>query len=245
MQSGKRTLRITYNGSSSGGGVQTILTVGKKYRITGFARTNDTGIPYPAIIASGAFQWAQYTGTSWTRFDFVFTNTYSENVYFYGYQLSEGSYVEFDDITITEYKGSIQNTEKQLLADGDMEASDTANWTSVGGGVITKQTTGSPSGARHIRVTTETTGNPQANQPILTIGRRYRVSGKIKNSGAAYATVNTGVSVNAYISTLSNTWETFSVTSVAGGSTQLILVCAGVTAPNYCEWDDIFVSLLP
>lgn len=242
---GKQVLRIAHNGvNSSGSAAQNILTVSKKYKVTGWARNAGLG-EYPAIIASGAFQWSGTTGTGWQRIDFVFTQTSGASISFSGYSLSAGSYIEWDDISVSEYKGGVVNSEKQLLADGDMEATGTTSWTAVGGGVITKETAGTPGGARHIRVTTATSGNPQANQAILTTGRRYKVTGKIKNHGAAYATVNTGVSVNAYISTLADTWEKFSVTSVASGSNQLILVCAGVTAPNYCEWDDLFVTLLP
>ncbi len=60
-------IRIQYNGSNSPGAYQNALTVGKRYRVTGYARGD--GSANPAFNDTGTPIKAGTTSTLWQYFD--------------------------------------------------------------------------------------------------------------------------------------------------------------------------------
>ena len=97
--SGSYVGQINYNGSGSGTLVQTILTVGQTYHVTGWARGDGTSIPDIEDISS--ILWTGTSSATWQYFDVTFYETGGAGFYLYGRTLSAGHFVQFDDITIT------------------------------------------------------------------------------------------------------------------------------------------------
>jgi hypothetical protein len=98
---GSQSLRITYNGSTQPNTRQTILTVGKSYRVTGWAR-GDGGSAYPTVRHGGTLIWTGTTSNTWQAFDEVFTTGATQ---FRLYNNVATGYVEFDDLSVTEGGG--------------------------------------------------------------------------------------------------------------------------------------------
>lgn len=97
--SGSYVLRITSSNSLSGAR-KNILTFGKCYKITGWARSNGVGIPRVWVGGAASPYWVGTTSTSWQYFSFY---RIANDSYFY---LTNGvdasSYVEFDDVSLQE-----------------------------------------------------------------------------------------------------------------------------------------------
>jgi len=85
--------------------------------------------------------------------------------------------VYFDNILVTEYTGDMTNADQQVLVDGDMEKSGTANWTSVQGAVLSKEVGGPGDGDRVLRLTSSSVADPGAYQSNISVGSRYRMTG--------------------------------------------------------------------
>lgn len=95
---GSQVLRVARNGVNNPSATQTILTIGKTYRVQGWMRSDGSAIPTIVGFASNI---TGTTSTSWQAFDSVLISI--------GTQLtlraatSTGTqYCEFDDISITE-----------------------------------------------------------------------------------------------------------------------------------------------
>ncbi len=97
---GRQALRVTYNGTANPYAFQSsILTNGKKYRFTGWARGDGVGIP-SVYFADGTNIWTGTTSVSWQRFDVTMTAT---NVTLMLYSsLNSAGYIEFDDVYVTQ-----------------------------------------------------------------------------------------------------------------------------------------------
>lgn len=95
---GSQVLRISRNGVNNPGTRQNILLIGKKYRITGFMRSD--GSATPSVVLGGT-TFPGSTSTSWQAFDLTALATLDRvdlNV-----TTSTGTqYAEFDDISVTE-----------------------------------------------------------------------------------------------------------------------------------------------
>jgi len=98
--SGTQALRIAYGGASFPNAKQGIMTVGKKYRVRGWARGNGSYYPYVVTLSPTTVHWQGTTSTSWQYFDFELTTTDS-NIRLYGIMTGAG-YVEFDDVSVQE-----------------------------------------------------------------------------------------------------------------------------------------------
>lgn len=92
--SGTQALRITSSGAVNPSAYSgSVLTVGKRYRIMGWARGDGTRIPEIVNF------WTGTSSASWQYFDFVFT---ADNVALRLKHNSSSGYVEFDDIVLVE-----------------------------------------------------------------------------------------------------------------------------------------------
>lgn len=103
-QSGSQCLRITANaagGTQYPSAVQTVTTVGKRYRLTGWVKSNGVRTPYIWIGASSV--WVGTTSTSWQYFDIAYTATHTTITFLFSIVGPTGTeYVEFDDILLVE-----------------------------------------------------------------------------------------------------------------------------------------------
>ena len=96
---GTRYLRMYRNGSGATA-TQVVLTVGKTYRTTGWARGDGTGVPL--FITGGTYTYGG-PSTDWQYFDFIITAVNSS------FKLSSGGpaahYAEYDDVRCVEIIG--------------------------------------------------------------------------------------------------------------------------------------------
>ncbi len=203
---------------------QTILTIGQRYRITGWAR-GDGAASWPRVGTGAVFLWSGTTSATWQYFDLVFTASHAAFMLFNG--VSDGI-CEFDDFSV---KAPVS-----LLSDGAMEQFDTDQWTPGNNAALTKSTALPYEGTRCLQVAFGGSGNPYAGQTILTIGKQYSVSGWARGDGvsAAFPMVAHAVTV-LWSGTTSATWQYFSVTFTAT-STSFRLYC-NAAAPGNCCFD--------
>ena len=95
--SGTQVLRIAYNSVSNPGTSQNIATIGKTYRVTGWARGDGTGIP--RVGDASATRWTGTSSASWQYFDVIYVQAGSGLVYFLS-TIAGAGYVEFDDVSV-------------------------------------------------------------------------------------------------------------------------------------------------
>ena len=110
--SGTKVLRIAYNGVNNPGASQSsLLAAGKYYRITGWARGDNTGVPrFYYSGGSSTLVWSGTSSTTWQSFDII-AITGTGNVSFTLTNVISGAgYVEFDDITVQEVDFLTENT---------------------------------------------------------------------------------------------------------------------------------------
>lgn len=96
---GSQVLRVAYNGTSSPGAAQAILTNGKRYRITGYFRGDGTFAP--RVLHGGTVGTTGTSSTTWQSFDITVIPTGGVNLELRSLATSAG-YAEFDDVTVTE-----------------------------------------------------------------------------------------------------------------------------------------------
>ena len=112
---GSQALRIAYNGTSHAGAKQTILTSGKRYKVTGTARGDGTSSPRISVGGS-AVEWTGTASVSDQTFSVEVVATGTVMVF---YSVMTTGYVEFDDVTVelmenlTENKGTLGGTAKK------------------------------------------------------------------------------------------------------------------------------------
>jgi hypothetical protein len=97
--SGTRVLRLAY-GTGSGFFYQSVIVVGKRYRITGYTRSDGGRTPRVRTQA-GVDLWVGTTSTDWQSFDFEFLSA-GTYVQLYTSFTGAGQYTEWDDVSITE-----------------------------------------------------------------------------------------------------------------------------------------------
>ena len=233
VDDGSQVLRVAYLDTSAPGAKQTILTIGKTYRIKGWGRGDGTWVPRVTVV--GAPEWTGTSSTSWQKFDFVYTA--DGGGIFFNADATGAGYVEFDDIFVTETEPQY-NHYGQLLVDGDMEAADTSAWTGHGTGVLSKESADPQSGSNALRVT----GDPGdgAKQAALTSGIEYRATGWARgDGGTGVPSVNQGGSGSAvWTGTNSTTWQAFDVTYTSDAANFLIRTTGG----GYVEFDGVVVT---
>lgn len=239
--SGKQLLRAAYNGFANPGATQNIFApyYGKTVRVSGWMRSGngaclaDVEVDYPTVSATTA-------NTTWTRFDFwaVPTAPYT-NLYLYSNCSSAGQYVEFDDVQVTAYPGKIQNQEKNLLVDGNMEASGTTGWVAAGGATLSKNTSSPHSGTQALRITGNVGCEGYQN---VTTGKKYKVTAWLRSTDGVAVPALFNFATVVWTGTTSQSWQRADVIFTATGvSVGAILQ----TANGAIEMDDIYVTAYP
>lgn len=135
--------------------------------------------------------------------------------------------------------------EKNLVADGDMEAPDTSAWTAAATVSLAKVpgTRTNGNGAQVMRSTWVSGSNGFFYQSVSTVGSYYRVRGWAKGDGIHPARVSRGTSVLWDSSGVTN-WEYFDLTFVADTAAAPRFVTVANSA-GYTDWDDIEVWTSP
>jgi len=97
---GEQVLRVARNGVDYPYAKQNILTIGKEYRATGWARGDGTCSPGITTESSYVKLWQGSTSTTWQPFDVTFTSTGT------GFRCQNfttvAGWAEFDNVTVTE-----------------------------------------------------------------------------------------------------------------------------------------------
>jgi hypothetical protein len=96
-QAGTQALRVAYNGISTPGAYQTIVPVGKRYRITGYARGDGSFAPQITTGAGAAIVTGLTSSTSWQYYDVIFI-AINSTIIFRSSATSAG-WAEFDTMT--------------------------------------------------------------------------------------------------------------------------------------------------
>lgn len=235
---GSKVLRLTYNATAIGDARQTVLTVGKTYRVTGVARSDGNGIPNLRYGTTDI--WTGTTSTDWQAFDEEFT---ADNTIFKlrVTNLAVGEYVEFDDVSVKQKNIAASSSfpGSEELTDGDMEAATTAAWSAANTAVLSKQTTNPHGGNRLLRVAYGSQANPIAGQTILTIGKRYRLTGYARGDGTTAPIIRMG-GVNIFTGGTETDWITVSQEFEATATT--IYIGSNGAGGGYSEWDDVSIT---
>ncbi len=249
--SGKYLMRVTADGSGAYGyAIQSgVLTIGKKYHVTGWARSD--GVQVPRVYLGGSFLlWYGSTATTWQRIDA--TGVAAGNTILYLAQDTNNSgYVEFDDVTVTEDKGKQQVIDKQVVLEGDMEglpaalvdgameAVGTGAWAATTA-TLSKETVNPHGGNQVLRITKNGGAYAYAYQTVITSGHVYHVTGWTRNSGHGEVPyIQLGSSVN-WTGTSSTAWQAIDFTGTANNTT-FYLLGSTPSAGNYVEFDDVSI----
>jgi hypothetical protein len=239
---GSRFVRVTYDGTLSPYTSQTILTVGKRYEYSVWARGDGT---WPPKIRIGSHINTGSSSTSWQLLsavvvaDATLFRLYSE--------MSGAGHVDFDDVSVVETNnllsdGDMEIVSANLLADSDMEAVDTSAYYATGDAILSKSADSPHGGSLALRVAYNGTASPAARQDLVgaTAGKVYRVRGWIRGDGTNRAQVYMGGTL-CVTSTASAAWQWFDAT-VSTGSTTLAMFVLDTPVGAWGEFDDITVT---
>jgi len=231
---GSQVIRVARNGQAFPAARQIILTVGVAYRIYGFFRGDGTSSPRMDVTVTTA---TGSTSTNWQQFDISFTATQT-SVLLEAVSAVDGSYVEFDDVTVLQDTGMRLG---EVIQDGNMETSDTSAWIAGGSATLTKDTSAPHGGVRNLRVARNGSNNPRAQQTnVLVVGKKYRVTGYVKGDGTAIPTITDGTTTFA-TGTNSTSWQLIDGTATAA-STIIQLQATTSTGTTFAEFDDISIQ---
>jgi hypothetical protein len=237
---GSQVLRVARGAVSQPYASQTILTVGNVYRIHGYARTDGSGGP-TVVVRQNSMNSTIFLGTTsaqWQPFDatFVATATDLDLGMING---SNGQYVEFDDVVVSP---DTYIRPGELLIDGNMEASGTADWTlGSATGTLTKDTGAPHGGTQNLRVARVSTNNPHATQSVLVAGKTYRITGWAKTDGSSTAAVYVGSNGAANVVASTASWTFFDLTKIATNGVAVVQAITS-TGTQYAEFDDISIT---
>lgn len=98
---GAQVLRVAYNAVNDPYASQTALSNDLTYRLTGYARSDGTGVPKVEHPVS-TILWTGTTSTSWQFFDITFTSSLTSQVLAFKTVISGAGYCEFDQVSLAE-----------------------------------------------------------------------------------------------------------------------------------------------
>ena len=200
--------------------LQTILTVGKTYRVKGAYRSVG-GVAKPVVI-SGEIRAIGTVSTSWQLFNFVFIATIT-TLRFDGHVPGT---VQFDDITVTD------------------ETVACAAWAVGGAAMLWKYDADAHFGAQSLAVECTAGGLATADQTVMTPGKLYRIQGYCKGDGVMIPKIyENGSDVGHYVGSASGwVWAKFDYVHMADFAGQLEFGGVGAGAGSFVRFDDIIVE---
>ena len=223
LHSGTQHLRVTaiISGAPIGAVAgQTILTAGKTYHITGWARSDTTEAPLVSVGLGGVI-WIGGTTGNWEQFDETFV---SDGTGVYLGFMSAGAtlgteYVEFDDVTVLDENGI---------------------WLASPIGITTRETSDLPDSTTLLRVTYNGISHPAVYQSTLTTSKSYRITGwaRAGGTGTEYPRIlHDGVSI--WDGTVSTSWQYIDVIFFASVTSFSLQVYDIMNPGEYCDFDNI------
>jgi hypothetical protein len=231
--SGLRYLRVTYNGVTNPYAAQTILTIGKKYRIIGYARGSGNPLPFsfPRIVEGATIIWTGTISATWQDVDVTFTAT--------GTVLSlqcttstAGEFAEFDHISVNEIPD---------LQDGDMEAAGTTAWSVGNSAVLTKDATDPFGGVQDLRVGYGGVANPYAYQTILSSNSTYGIRVFAKPDGGGNRAKVLFDNNLIFQASSNEAWEDLNLYASTTTETELRLQSQGGSG-EFIDFDDVSMT---
>jgi len=246
---GKQVLRITSVGTGlAGARIPNILDASGNttYRVTVRVRSDGNTVPRLQTTGVGGLLAEGTNSTEWQ----TLTATAKMNGYIIVIDTSAlaGEYLEVDNFAVTVYRGASNNAEKQILTDGDMEASGTTAYSNYSGGTATKDTTIKRYGKQSIKI--EATGTGQARwrqDSVFTTDLSYRISGWAYSDGVRVPSIATGAGQTLWTGTNILGWQYFNFTATinAGSFNNRLLfgTTSGGAAGQFTAWDDLSVTL--
>jgi hypothetical protein len=139
---------------------------------------------------------------------------------------------------------TVKFREKQLLSDGDMEATAiTGLWGVANGATLSKRAGGAKTGNRILRITSG--GSAAGNAYYLgtiTGGQRYHVTGYARGDGTNHPRVMVAIGTSCWIGTTSTEWQHFDCVYNGTAGYPLRLVAYSATASTYVEFDQIYFT---
>jgi hypothetical protein len=241
---GSQILRLSYS-SPSYYTYQDVLTVGEKYRVSGYMRGN--GIASVRVIdkvSGGSVLCLGNSTIDWQYFDKTFTAV-DTGVYFGDSGAGSTRYVEFDNLSVIRKYDDAMNI--NLLDDGYMESvSNSINyiWSKTGNAFLSKLAVDPFEGSQYMRVAWNGSENGTAYQNILIDGYTYRATGVARGDGSGRYPIVVNGEKEIWNGTDDNVWQHFDVTFVAQGSNQF-----GLRTPfnvgGWTEWDTVTVQRVP
>lgn len=245
-----------------------ILTVGKTYRLTGYAMSGfyNEVIPkwYYGVIKCGTSQVIKITGSNYTYFtsfeetfvaEDTFLNIGTYGTYYYETIFSNRN-PRFDGLVLTELGEKTRShiidiAPINLIFDPTLDKNDLNSWQAGNNATLSKDS-GSYRGSYCLKVLYNGTSNPYAyNKPYdrkrLRKGYRYRVSGYYKTDGSCSAVVK----LTNYLdditlsSSSSDTWVNFSTTFVCACSDQILAFgCNAIASGEHVFYDQLSITPL-
>jgi hypothetical protein len=219
---GSQFLRVTGTGVNAYAW-QAPVTVGKRYRARGYARGDATASP--GVRNFVTLLWTGTADANWQVFDRVFIGAGGAA---FNLLSTDGQHCDYDEIEVFETD--------EIISDGEMAETGVTAWL-ASTATLTKS---EASGLRALRVST-TASEGRAYQNILTIGKRYMITGQARGDGSRAPRI----SENGYIwfGTTSTDWQDFAVEHVATGAA-LELWSVSV-ATGWTEWRNVSVKEMP
>jgi hypothetical protein len=233
---GLRFMRLTQSGAPEAYVFQSVMTPGRTYRLTGFARGDGTATPVMNERPGGAGTaynrlWTGDTNIVWYPFDFTWTARVAD------LQGSTWMGVATDHMDLDGLYLSEEPDVGNYLADGDCEAPNNQSWLGLGGAVTSKVTTTPYSGLRALRVTN---GGGFAGRYCQVVGTNYRLYGYARGDGTSNPRIFNGG--YRWTGTTSTSWQAFDITWVSAN--ELVrFYCSGGGAGNYTEWDSVVLTV--
>jgi hypothetical protein len=137
---------------------------------------------------------------------------------------------------------TVADNEAVAVADSDMEAAGTDDWSLyLGAGSASKSTASPHSGAQALRITHVGTSNPGVAQNVFTAGRTYRITGWGRGDGEKSPIVYDPGGGTIWTGTSSTDWQYFDETWVSDDA-RLILRSFADTLGQWVEFDDIKIT---
>lgn len=224
---GTQTLKLAFDGTNAAGtAYQAVLPLGKKYRVTGYFKSD--GVSVPRVLFGVAQAWDGSTSTSWQKFELVLAPATDTLLRLSAINLAAGVAGWYAHVTVRETF--------EYVTDPNMESEGiTTVWNVGGGASVTKDTSTFVEGTQSIKVT----GNQYcyASQGLMVVGKRYVVSGYCRGDGSSGVPCikDNGAGAAWFVGTTSTAWQYFEKTITATGATYVLYQWG---APSGSVWFD-------
>jgi len=243
-ENGDQYARITATLGSQTDIYQTVLTVGKTYRIRGKGSGDSNIAP---VVSEPGFKniWSdQDSNAGWQYFDKTFT-AQSTSLHFSMTSPAAGRNVRFDDLILED----VTNPGTNLLVDGDMEAVGFTAWSSTGSPTLAKETDDYnldrlPS-TNFARITSTLAGDSYIYEDVLTLGVEHRVIGYARSGdGTTVPRVSLPGEVTLWSGTSSTNPQKFDVTFTPSVVTELNFgIQSAAGAGEIVEFDLLYCEI--